>query len=279
MPELPEVEAVMRRLAPRLQGRRIARATVARADLRRMLPPRFAERLGGTRVTGLGRRAKYLLMRLDSGESMLIHLGMSGRMVLRPPGANAPPPVHEHVTLLTDDGWAAGFVDPRRFGSIDLVPTAAEETQGPLAGLGPEPLGDGFDAATLSAALAGRRSAIKVALLDQHLVAGIGNIYASEALHRAGISPLRAAMTVAGAPAGLLVEAIRATLTEAIAASGSSLRDHVLPDGGHGCFQQAFRVYGREGLPCPACAPGTCPGIRRIVQAGRSTFYCPRAQR
>lgn len=279
MPELPEVETVMRRLAPRLDGRRIVRAAVARADLRRPLPPRFAERLEGARVTGFRRRAKYLLMRLDTGESALIHFGMSGHMVLRPPGANFLPPAHEHVTLLTEEGWVAGFVDARRFGSIDLVPTAAEEARAPLAGLGPEPLGDGFDGAVLSAAFEGRRSAVKVALLDQRLVAGIGNIYASEALHRAGISPLRAAATIAGAPAARLAGAIQETLVEAIAAGGSTLRDHVLPDGQPGCFQQAFRVYGRAGQPCPACAPGTCPGIRRIVQSGRSTFYCPRAQR
>jgi len=217
-------------------------------------------------------------MRLDRGESALIHLGMSGRMVLRPPGSNAPPPPHEHVTLETEEGWTVGFVDPRRFGSLDLIATAAEDTHRLLAGLGPEPLDDAFDAARLSAALEGRRTPIKAALLDQRLVAGLGNIYVCEALHRAGISPRRLAGTVAGARAQRLVPAIKETLRDAIAAGGSSLRDYVQPDGELGYFQHAWRVYGREGEACSVCRPA-CPGIRRIVQAGRSTFYCSRAQR
>ncbi len=279
MPELPEVETVMRGLTARLEGRRIVRAAAARPDLRWPLPPDLAARLTGARVTGFRRRAKYILMRLDRGESALIHLGMSGRMVLRPPGSNAPPPPHEHVTLDTEDGWAVGFVDPRRFGSLDLLPTAAEDAHRLLAGLGPEPLDDAFDAVALSAALAGRRSPIKAALLDQRTVAGLGNIYVCEALHRAGISPRRIAATVAGARAARLAPAIKVTLREAIAAGGSSLRDYVQPDGELGYFQHAWRVYGREGEACPGCAPGACPGIRRISQSARSTFYCPRAQR
>jgi formamidopyrimidine-DNA glycosylase len=223
---------------------------------------------------------------------------MSGRMVARrvgeapaqrlgPQGAasdarghNAPPEAHEHLVLVTDDGWRVGFVDPRRFGSLDLVPTAAEDAHRFLAGLGPEPLEAGFTPAVLSAALAGKRTPIKAALLDQGVVAGLGNIYVCEALYRAGISPRRLAHTVAGARSERLVPAIRAVLAESIGAGGSSLRDYVRADGELGRFQDRFAVYGREDEPCPDC-PGVppCQGIRRIVQAGRSTFHCPRRQR
>lgn len=278
MPELPEVETVMRGLIPVLQGRRIVRAEQARPDLRRPLPVRLTERLRGARVLGFRRRAKYILAQLDTGETMLIHLGMSGRMVLRPPGTNAAPPKHEHVTLHTDAGWQVGFVDPRRFGALDLFSTPDEETHALLARLGPEPLGEAFTPAYLSAALAGKRGPIKTVLLDQRIVAGLGNIYVCEALHLAGISPLRAAGTVAGARAGKLVPAIRETLAAAIAAGGSTLRDYARPDGELGYFQHAWRVYGREGEACPACAGRACR-IRRVVQAGRSTFYCSRVQR
>ena len=279
MPELPEVETVMRGLRARLEGRRIVRALVARPDMRWALPPDLAARLTGARVAGFRRRAKYILMRLDGGTSVLIHLGMSGRMVLAPRD-NAPPPPHEHVRLETDDGWRVGFVDPRRFGSVDLVPTPAEDAHRLLAGLGPEPFDDGFTPATLSAALARRRTPIKAALLDQRTVAGLGNIYVCEALHRAGISPLRSAHTIRGARAARLVPAIRDVLTEAIAAGGSSLRDYVQPDGELGYFQHAWRVYGRAGEPCAACpGPPSCAGVRRVVQSARSSFYCPRTQR
>jgi formamidopyrimidine-DNA glycosylase len=204
---------------------------------------------------------------------------MSGRMVLGPLRPNTPM-LHEHVVLETDDGWRVGFVDPRRFGSIDLVPTAAEDGHKLLAGLGPEPLGDDFTPAVLSAALAGRRTPIKAALLDQRVVAGLGNIYVCEALFRSKISPLRQAASIAGAKAGRLVTAIKATLNEAIAAGGSSLRDYVQPEGELGYFQHAWKVYGREGEPCERC-PGlpACAGVGRIVQSARSTFYCPRTQR
>jgi formamidopyrimidine-DNA glycosylase len=187
---------------------------------------------------------------------------------------------HEHLVLTTDEGWRLGFVDPRRFGSVDLVPTAQEEQHKLLAELGPEPLDPGFTAQRLSAALAGKRTPIKAALLDQKLVAGLGNIYVCEALFRAGISPKRAAYTVPGARAERLVPAIRDTLREAIAAGGSSLRDYVQPDGELGYFQHAWKVYSREGEPCERC-PGkpACAGIRRITQSARSTFYCPRTQR
>ena len=187
---------------------------------------------------------------------------------------------HEHVTLETNDGWRVGFVDPRRFGSVDLVATDAEDTHRLLARLGPAALEDGFSAAGLSAALTGRTSSIKAALLDQGVVAGLGNIYVCEALYRAGISPRRLAQTVAGARAARLVPEIKRTLEEAIEAGGSSLRDYVQPDGKLGYFQHAWKVYGREGERCPAC-PGApaCAGVRRLVQSGRSTFYCSRRQR
>ncbi len=275
MPELPEVETVMRGLAARLQGRVIRRAEVRRADLRWSFPQGLAARLTGARVLGFRRRAKYILMRLDGGDSVLLHLGMSGRMLIRLRGANDPMP-HEHVALTTDDGWEVGFVDPRRFGSIDLVPTADEDGHRLLAGLGPEPLDRAFTAKVLAAALAGRRTPIKAALLDQRIVAGLGNIYVCEALYRAGIAPSRLAGET---PTRRLVPEIKATLLEAIEAGGSSLRDYVQPDGELGYFQHAWRVYGREGEPCRKCpGPPICTGVARLVQSGRSTFYCPRLQ-
>jgi len=280
MPELPEVETVMRGLRERLEGRVIRHAAAHRPDLRWKLPDDFARILTGARVTGFRRRGKYILMRLDGGRSVLLHLGMSGRIVLRPTNAGEPPGLHEHLVLETEDGWRIGLVDPRRFGAADLVPTAEEDSHRLLAQLGPEPLDDAFDAATLSAALAGKGTPIKAALLDQSVVAGLGNIYVCEALFRAGISPRRLAASVAGRRAARLVPAIRATLSEAIAAGGSSLRDYVQPDGELGYFQHAWRVYGREGERCAHCpGPPGCAGIRRIIQSGRSTFYCSRNQR
>jgi formamidopyrimidine-DNA glycosylase len=279
MPELPEVETVMRALQARLQGRVITRARVNRPDMRWAFPAGLAERLTRARVIGFRRRAKYILMRLDGADSVLIHLGMSGRMLIGTIGANDLP-AHEHLTLETDDGGRVGFVDPRRFGSVDLVRTADEDSHRLLKGLGPEPLEDGFDAAFLSAALAGRATPVKAALLDQRTVAGLGNIYVCEALFRAGISPRRLSYTVTGARVERLVPAIKATLSEAIAAGGSSLRDYVQPDGELGYFQHAWKVYGREGEPCERCpGPPACTGVRRIVQSGRSSFYCPRTQR
>ncbi len=279
MPELPEVETVMRGLQARLEGRTISRARVHRPNLRWPFPAGLAVRLTGAHVAGFRRRAKYILMRLDGGDSVLVHLGMSGRMVIGRAGGNDIPR-HEHLTLETEDGWRVGFVDPRRFGSVDLVPTAAEDKHRLLAGLGPEPLEAAFTPALLSAALAGRRTPIKAALLDQGTVAGLGNIYVCEALFRAGISPLRLAHTVAGARAVRLVPEIKATLTEAIAAGGSSLRDYVQPDGELGYFQHAWKVYGRTGERCEHCpGPLGCAGVRRIVQSGRSTFYCGQTQR
>jgi formamidopyrimidine-DNA glycosylase len=279
MPELPEVETVMRGLRAVLEGRTIRAASVSRPDLRWPFPAGLAERLAGARVEGFRRRGKYMLMRLSGGDSVLVHLGMSGRMVARPAADGAAAP-HEHFALETTDGVRVGFVDPRRFGCVDLVPTADEEGHRLLAGLGPEPLEPGFTPAVLSAALRGRRTPLKAALLDQKVVAGLGNIYVSEALFRARLSPLRAASSLADADAGRLVPAIRAVLEESIEAGGSSLRDYVRADGGIGFFQERFKVYGREGLPCEECpGPPGCPGIRRVVQAGRASFHCPRLQR
>ena len=278
MPELPEVETVMRGLRARLEGRVIARAAVHRPDLRWAVPPGLASRLCGARVQGFRRRGKYILMRLDGGDSVLVHLGMSGRMNVDRSAPDAPGR-HEHLVMETEDGWRVGFVDPRRFGSLDLVRTEAEDAHRLLSALGPEPLEPGFDAGVLSQRLRGRRTSIKAALLDQRVVAGLGNIYVCEALHRARVSPDRLAMTVPGARAGRLVGAIRAVLEESIAAGGSSLRDYVQPDGELGYFQHAWKVYGREGAPCGRC-PGApaCGGVQRVVQSGRSTFFCPRVE-
>lgn len=277
MPELPEVETVCRGLALALEGRRLTRVEVRRPDLRQPFPRGFAGRLVGRRVLRVGRRAKYLTLSLDDGWVVLGHLGMSGRMLVASAAAAGPPGKHDHVVIETEDGQRVVFNDPRRFGLMDLV-TAQDLANHPLlVGLGPEPLDAAFTPAVLSAALAGRSGPIKTALLDQRLVAGLGNIYVSEALFRAGISPLRTAATVAGRRAERLVPAIKAVLTEAIAAGGSSLRDHRRPDGELGYFQHAFAVYDREGEACPGCV---CKdGIRRIVQSGRSTFYCQKRQR
>jgi formamidopyrimidine-DNA glycosylase len=279
VPELPEVETVMRGLQARLEGHRLLRAVAHRPDMRWPLPPGLAQHLTGSLVISFRRRGKYILMRLDDGWSVLLHLGMSGRMLITRAGANTITQ-HEHLELETDDGWRVGFVDPRRFGSVDLVETAHEDEHKLLAALGPEPLDDAFSVACLNAALTGKKTPIKAALLDQKIVAGLGNIYVSEALYRAGISPRRLANTIVGARCARLVPAIKETLRDAIAAGGSSLRDYVQPDGELGYFQHAWRVYGHEGEPCPAC-PGkpACDGVRRLVQSGRSTFYCPRQQR
>jgi len=279
MPELPEVETVMRGLRAQLEGQVICRAQVHRPNMRFAFPPGLAARLTGARVLSFRRRAKYILMRLDGGDSVLIHLGMSGRMLIGPTGANDIPR-HEHVTIETAHGIRVGFVDPRRFGLVDLVATAAEDSHRLLAGLGLEPLDAAFSPAALAAALAGRHTPLKAALLDQRTVAGLGNIYVCEALFRARLSPRRLAHTVEGALAARLVAEIKATLGEAIAAGGSSLRDYVQPDGELGYFQHAWKVYGREGAPCPGC-PGLtrCAGVARMVQSGRSTFYCPLVQR
>ncbi len=275
MPELPEVETVCRGVAQALEGRKIVSAQIRRPDLRRPFPPDFARRLSGRTVTALSRRAKYMCWHLDDGWVVLCHLGMSGRMLVGR-ADDAPPGKHDHVVIETDDGGRVTFNDARRFGLMDLVAAADLERHPLLAALGPEPLDAAFTPAVLAAALAARKSPIKVTLLDQTVVAGIGNIYASEALFRAGLHPARPAAGLSGAEIGALVAAIKAVLAEAIASGGSSLRDHRQPSGELGCFQHAFAVYDREGRPCPGC---TCKeGIRRITQAGRSTYYCDKRQ-
>ncbi|MBN2906211.1 MAG: bifunctional DNA-formamidopyrimidine glycosylase/DNA-(apurinic or apyrimidinic site) lyase [Rhodobacteraceae bacterium] len=283
MPELPEVETVRRGLAPVIEGRVIARARVNRPDLRWPFPPGMADRLTGARVTRLGRRSKYILADLSTGETLIIHLGMSGRMLVSgdPLGlfhhAHPAPEKHDHVVLEIEGGARVTFNDARRFGAMDLVPTDAVEGHWLLADLGPEPLGNTFDERYLVARLRGRMTPIKAALLDQRVVAGLGNIYVCEALHRAGISPRRKAGRIAPARLATLVPVIRDVLAEAIEAGGSSLRDHRQTDGELGYFQHSFRAYGREGAPCPT--PGCGGQIARIVQSGRSTFYCPKCQR
>ena len=279
MPELPEVETVARGLARVWEGRVLASVTCRRAGLRQPFPKGFAASLTGRRVVSVGRRAKYLLVRLEDGLVMLGHLGMSGRMVISSL-RNTPPGPHDHVDFVTDDGVLVTLTDPRRFGLLTLCHESELGGHRLLAGIGPEPLDPGFDAAALAAALAGRATPVKSALLDQRNVAGLGNIYVCESLFRAGISPLREAGSLSLAECGALVPAIKAVLTEAIAAGGSSLRDHVRPDGELGYFQHGFKVYGRAGQRCSDC-PGApdCGGIRRIVQAGRSTFYCAQRQR
>ncbi|MCQ8278936.1 bifunctional DNA-formamidopyrimidine glycosylase/DNA-(apurinic or apyrimidinic site) lyase [Acetobacteraceae bacterium KSS8] len=281
MPELPEVETVMRGMRAHLEGHTIVRADLRRPDLRWAMPPGLADRLRGAQVQDFRRRGKYILMRLDGGDSVLWHLGMSGRIHLTRLDAVEEVSVgpHEHVVIETEQGCRLGLVDPRRFGAVDLMPTAEEDRHRLLAGLGPEPLEAGFTTRCLQDAFAGRRTSLKAALLDQRIVAGLGNIYVCEALFRAGLSPERAAGTVSRPAIARLVTAIRAVLTEAIAAGGSSLRDYVQPDGELGYFQHNWRVYGREGEACPECPgkPG-CEGVRRIVQSGRSTFFCPSRQ-
>jgi len=276
MPELPEVETVRRGLALALEGKRLSRVEVRRADLRRPFPERFAERLRGRRIQAFRRRAKYLLIRLDSDEDWLIHLGMSGRMLV---GQGWPNELdaHDHVVVGTEDGTVVRFNDARRFGVMDLMKSAETEAHPLIASIGPEPLEDAFDGPALARRLAGKSAPIKAALLDQRVVAGIGNIYASEALFRAGISPTREAGTITGAKADKLVAAVKSVLADAIEAGGSSLRDHRQTSGELGYFQHSFAVYGREGERCPACKSKA--GIRQLVQSGRSTFYCAKCQR
>ena len=270
MPELPEVETTVRGLALVLQGRRLARVEARRADLRRAFPPDLRQRLTGARVTGLARRAKYGLVDTDRGDTLVFHLGMSGKWRIDPAGLDA----HDHFILETDEGRRAALNDPRRFGSLDLVRTEALADHEPFRRIGPEPLGDAFSPRYLLAALDGRSAPIKALLLDQRIVAGLGNIYVCEALHRARIAPGRAAGRISLDRLDRLVESVKTVLLAAIEAGGSSLRDYARPDGELGYFSRQWRVYGREGEACGCGAP-----IRRRSDSGRSTFFCPRCQR
>ena len=288
MPELPEVETVRRGLAPVMEGERFAKVEVRRGDLRWPLPKGFAQKLNGKTVQGLGRRAKYLLADLSSGDVLLMHLGMSGSFRVgkdSAPGTyyheRSKSTAHDHIVFHMSNGATVTFNDPRRFGSMKLVSRARLEDEPLLRSLGPEPLGNEFDAAMLAKACAGKKTSLKAALSDQRVVAGLGNIYVCEALFRARLSPKRIASTIAdrnGKPNGRaekLVDAIKAVLKDAIEAGGSSLRDHRRADGSLGDFQHNFQVYDREGDPCPSCKGK----IKRIVQGGRSTFYCPSCQK
>ncbi len=279
MPELPEVETVRRGLVPRLVGRRIVRLIQRRRDLRMPLPTRFARRVEGRTVQAIDRRAKYLLVRLDDGQTLVAHLGMSGRMTLHDATSAAEHPFqrHDHVVLETDEGWQVRFNDARRFGLMLLLPSEKVQGHKLFKGLGPEPLDDAFDGAALAARLKGRRTPIKAALLDQKTLVGVGNIYACEALFLSGISPRRSAHTVQGERADRLVGALKAVLLRSIDDGGSTLRDHVQPGGELGYFQTRFNVYDRAGAVCPTRDCGRT--VRRLVQSGRSTFYCAHCQR
>ncbi|MCG6882580.1 MAG: bifunctional DNA-formamidopyrimidine glycosylase/DNA-(apurinic or apyrimidinic site) lyase [Silicimonas sp.] len=283
MPELPEVETVRRGLVPAMEGHVIARADVNRPDLRWPFPDRMAERLSGVRILSLRRRSKYILADLSSGETLLIHLGMSGRILISgdPLGQfhhdHPAPEKHDHVVFHMANGARVTFNDARRFGAMDLFPTALGEAHRLLRDIGPEPLGNSFDEIYLARQLKARKTPVKSALLDQKLVAGLGNIYVCEALFRAGISPVRRSDRISTARIATLVPHIRTVLEEAIGSGGSSLRDYRTTGGELGYFQHCFAVYGREGKPC--ITPDCGSEIRRVVQSGRSSFFCPRCQR
>ena len=270
MPELPEVETTVRGLEKVLLGRRLTEVTPRRADLRRVIPQDLGQRLTGARVTRLHRRAKYGLIDSDRGDTLIFHLGMSGRWRIDPAEIGA----HDHLVIATDDGHRLALNDPRRFGSLDLVRTEDLAAWPAFVAIGPEPLGGAVTGQWLKARFAGRSAAVKLLLLDQRIVAGLGNIYVCEALFRARIDPRKAAGKVSRVRLDALAAAIPAVLEEAIAAGGSTLRDFAAPDGELGYFSRTFDVYGREGEPCG------CGGVvKRIVQGGRSTFFCPKCQR
>jgi formamidopyrimidine-DNA glycosylase len=287
MPELPEVETVRRGLAPAMEGAAFAKVEVRHRGLRWPIAKDFEKRLTGKTVDGLGRRAKYLLADLSSGDVLVMHLGMSGSFRVDDGGLakyhheKSKSTAHDHVVFHMSNGSTVTFNDPRRFGSMKLVPRAKIDQEPLLRAIGPEPLGNEFDAAMLAEACAGKKTSLKAALLDQRVVAGLGNIYVCEALFRARLSPKRQASTIAGRNgepndrAKALVDAINAVLHAAIKAGGSSLRDHRRADGSLGDFQHNFLVYDREGEPCPSCKGK----VKRIVQSGRSTFYCPSCQK
>ena len=276
MPELPEVETVRRGLEKAMVGRRINQVVVRRSDLRRPLPQNFSYMLTGRKITQLDRRAKYLLIHLDSGDVVLVHLGMSGRMIVEQ-GTEAEVPArrHEHIAFSVGNGTVVRFSDPRRFGLMDLTREEKLFNHPLLKSIGPEPLGEEFTAAYLMDSLKGRKTTIKSALLDQRIVAGLGNIYVCEGLFIAGVSPRRITQNISISRVKRLVSTIKEVLRAAINAGGSTLQDHVTPTGEMGYFQYNFKVYGREGKPCETCMRP----VKRIVQAGRSTFFCARCQR
>lgn len=277
MPELPEVETVVRGLQQRLAGRRFREVTLNRADLRTPLPKGLKAKLEGKRIERVARRAKYILIHCEDDGVLLAHLGMSGRMVIHEGNGAWQKAKHDHVVFTLDDGTIIAFNDARRFGMMDHVAGAKLDEHKLLRHLGLEPLGNEFNGPSLAKLLAGKNTSIKAALLDQRVIAGLGNIYVSEALYGARLSPKRNAGTVQGARADALASAIRDTLNRAIAAGGSSLRDYVQASGELGYFQHHWAVYGKEGEKCPSCDCGK--GIKRIVQNARSTFYCAKYQK
>ncbi len=287
MPELPEVETVRRGLAPVMEGRRIERVEARRPDLRFPFPERFAERLSGRTVVSLGRRAKYLLADLDDGETLVMHLGMSGSFRVLLPESGAAPgafhhprskaATHDHVAFELSGGATVTYNDPRRFGFMALIPRETLMAHPLFRHVGVEPLGNELDGALIARLFAGKQTSLKAALLDQRLIAGLGNIYVCEALHRARLSPLRLAGALKPRQADELARSIRQVLEDAIAAGGSTLRDFAHADGELGYFQHSFRVYDREDEPCPT--PGCRGVVKRIVQTGRSTFFCPTCQK
>lgn len=270
MPELPEVETTVRGLARYLEGERIARVAVNRPDLRRPFPPDLVQTLTGARVTSLGRRAKYGLIHVDREQTMVFHLGMSGRWRIEPEQADK----HDHLVIETGSGHVLALNDARRFGSVDLAPTEGIEAWGPFAGMGPEPLSDALTPGHLRQAFSGRSAPVKQLLLDQAIVAGLGNIYVCEALFRSGIRPDKAAGAVTLSALCRLLPAIREVLTESIAAGGSTIRDYAQPSGELGYFAASWQVYGREGQSCACGAP-----VLRMIQGGRSTFWCRKCQK
>jgi len=277
MPELPEVETVMRGLARALQGKKLVRLELARPDLRSLIPPDLARRIENRRILRFSRRAKYILAHFEEDGVLIAHLGMSGRLVITPPGLAPPRAKHDHAVFGFEDGTELRFNDARRFGLLDFATESGLIDHPRFLHLGPEPLGNAFNGPALAFLLKGKKTSIKAALLDQRVVVGLGNIYACEALHAACLSPRRLAGTVQGERAERLAAAIRDVLNRAIAAGGSSLRDYVQASGELGYFQHQWAVYGREGEACPGC---DCTArIRRIVQGGRSTFYCAKRQR
>ncbi len=293
MPELPEVETVRRGLQPVMEGRRILSAATRRPDLRFPFPERFSDRIAGRRVTSLGRRAKYLMADLEGGDVLIMHLGMTGRFIIEQAGQATEPgefareitrhQAHDHVVFEIEGGARVTYNDVRRFGFMALAPRAEIDSHPLTRGLGIEPLGNELTPERLAQLLAGKAAPLKAALLDQRLIAGLGNIYVCEALHRSGLSPRRAAGTLAtkgGKPTAMavrLTEEIRLVLEEALEAGGSTLRDFAHADGSLGYFQHRFKVYDREGDPCPN---HRCAGVvKRLVQSGRSTFYCASCQR